>query len=122
MNEPIISPLIVYLITRLDKINCALHIILGVCLVSPFIIIIGSAILEENPIKGLRHYIKVIVATAIVAGFSLTFLPTTKEAMMIYAASKITPQMVQSVGDSIDKAADKIINKIMSFEKQNGGK
>lgn len=118
MNEPIISPLVVYLITRLDSIRDVLQIVSCVCAAGT--IIIGTfEFVETGETPVSKRWAKVAVATAAVAGLSLAFLPTTKDAIMIYAAGKITPQTLQSAGNDIDKAIDKVIQKIMTLEKRS---
>lgn len=120
MNDPIISPWVVYLITRLDTIRDLLQAILAVCFASPVIIGVGLEIFgPDNPFEILKRCMKIVAAMAAVAGLSFVLLPTTKEAVMIYAAGKITPQTLQSAGNNIDKAIDKIVEKVTTLEKRS---
>lgn len=106
MSEPIISPLAVYLITRLDFIYAVAWLIFGVS-----IMVVVASLADEQSLR------KCAIVVACIAGAVILLLPTSKEAMMIYAASRITPQVIQSTGDTVDKAIDRVVEKIMEKRK-----
>lgn len=119
MSEPIISPWAVYFITRLDAVRG--FMISVICLA--FLASIALPMLADllglyNSKKVLKRGFKTIAVTLIALAAGLAILPTTKEAMMIYAASKVTPQTIQAAGDSIDKAVDKVVEKMLMLSKQ----
>lgn len=119
MNEPIISPWAVYLITRLDSIRGFIGVMICVAFLSPLILSVFAEIFDLRELKELpKRGFKMIAVASIVLAAGLAFLPSTKEAIMIYAASKVTPQTVQAAGDNVDKAIDKVIEKILMLSKQ----
>mgnify|MGYP004513322987 CR=1 FL=1 len=117
MNELIISPWAVYLITRLDAIRDFMLAVIFIGVFIPIISPLLGAMFEIDDLERLaKRYLKAIVMAIIVAGFCLALLPSTKEAIMIYAASRITPQTIQTAGDSVDKAVDKVVEKILKVK------
>lgn len=119
MNEPIISPWVVYLITRLDSIRDLLCGVVFLSIFFPFVFMLVSELFEpDNADEELKRCVKMAVVAAVTAGVCLTFLPTTKEVIVIYASSKVTLQTMQDTGEAIDKAIDRVVEKIMTLEKQ----
>lgn len=120
MNEPIISPWVVYLITRLDAIRDFMLGVMVVGLCSPVLLPLFGAMFCDSGISAfdslIKRWIRVLAFAIVVTGLCLALLPTAKEATMIYAASKITPQTIQAAGDSVDKAVDKVIEKILKVK------
>ena len=113
MNEPIISPWMVYLLSRLDMINCLLAVgtILSIVSLAITIMILGENY-ELDSEKGKRVLVRVV---CVIVGFATlsVIVPSKQDAIAIYAASKITPANIQAVGESADKAADKVVEKII---------
>ena len=59
---------------------------------------------------------KVLRLNACVFGVALVLfaiIPNKEEALAMYAASKVTPANIQVVGESVDKATDKAVEKII---------
>lgn len=115
MNEPIISPWAVYLITRLDAVRDFVLAVIFIGMFAPISAPIFGVMFDMDEViaRLLKRWLKAVVMIVVVAGLCLALLPSTKEAMMIYAASRITPQIIQTAGDNVDKAADKIVEKIL---------
>lgn len=118
MNEPIISPWAVYFIMRLDVIRDlmvgALAFTVFVGMASPIVCALFE--LDTNDVKEfVKRNIKLFVGICAALGLCLSLLPSSKEATMIYTASKITPQTIQDVGETTDKAIERVLEKIIKL-------
>lgn len=110
MNEPIISPLAVYLATRLDYLGLILAFASIGLFITLSIIFIGRlGSFDEDDVRTMK---RLIIALIVVVGIN-AFIPTSKEAIAMYAASKITPANIEIAGETVDKATDKIVDKII---------
>lgn len=116
MNEPIISPWLIYWAGRID-------IIQGICcIVGLFVTIYAmfvalAAMTDINEDKEAAKAAKIIVCTALVLDMLGAFLPTEKEIYAMYAAKHITPASLKATGEFADKAVDKLIEKIVKASK-----
>lgn len=113
MNDPIISPWLIYLIDLTTPVNTALTMmpimaILG-CLCS-FLALEPWRYEENKESFGriCRLAFRVSVAMAILS----IFIPSKETAYKMIAASYITPANIQATGELADKAVDKVIDKI----------
>lgn len=109
MNDPIISPWLIYLVGRLDTIK-------GILLIA---LLFSGVIVGLWLLGGMRSTEKekeVLRIDACVFGVALVLfatIPNKEEALAMYAASKVTPANIQVVGESVDKATDKAVEKII---------
>lgn len=116
MNEPIVSPWLIYWAGRIDFIQ-------GVCLIVGFFVTIYAVfatvavVTDTNKDKESIKAAKIIVCTALVLDILGVFLPTEKEIYAMYAAEHITPANIQATGEFADKAVDKLIEKISKASK-----
>lgn len=121
MNEPIISPWLIYWAGRIDMIQ-------GICCIVGFIVTIYAMIAtlavmtDDNKDKESIKAVKIIVCTALVLDTLGAFLPTKKEIYAMYAAKHITPANIKATGEFADKAIDKLIEKIAKASKAMEGK
>ena len=112
MNEPIISPWLIYWAGRID-------IIQGICcivglFVTIYAMFVGLAAMADiNNDKETAKAAKIIVCTALILDILGVFLPTEKEIYAMYAAEHITPANIKATGELADKAVDKLIEKIL---------
>lgn len=116
MNEPIISPWLIYWAGRIDFIQ-------GICLIVGFFVTIYAVFValaamtafnsNEKDVKAA----KVIVCTALILDMLGVFLPTEKEIYTMYAAQHITPANIKATGEFADKAVDALIEKIAKASK-----
>lgn len=111
MNEPIISPWLIYWAGRIDMIQ-------GVCLIIGFFatiyaVMVTIASLTDVKDKETAKAAKIIVCIALILDILGTFLPTEKEIYAMYAAKHITPANIKATGEFADKAVDKLIEKIL---------
>ena len=116
MNEPIVSPWLIYWAERIDFIQ-------GVCLIVGFIVTIYTVIAtiavmtDVNKNKESVKAVKILVCTALLLDILGVFLPTEKEIYAMYAAEHITPANIKATGEFADKAVDALIEKIAKASK-----
>lgn len=116
MNEPIISPWLIYWAGRIDFIQ-------GFCLIVGLIVTIYTVIAtiavmtDVNKNKESVKAVKILVCTALLLDILGVFLPTEKEIYAMYAAEHITPANIKATGEFADKAVDKLIEKIAKASK-----
>lgn len=121
MNEPIISPWLIYWIGRLN-------IIQDFCCIAGFLltaatIFIGIIKLVDNDYysdtanKRFWSSLKKLVCVALLFDALASFIPTRNEAIAMYVARWITPANIEATGELADKAVDKLIEKISKASK-----
>lgn len=116
MNEPIISPWLIYWAGRIDLIQ-AFCCIVGF-LVTIYAMFATLAVMTDtNKDKESVKAAKIIVCTALILDMLGAFLPTEKEIYAMYAAEHITPANIKATGELADKAVDKLIEKILKASK-----
>nr|DAG38622.1 MAG TPA: hypothetical protein [Caudoviricetes sp.] len=121
MNEPIVSPWLIYWAGRIDLIQ-------GICCIVGFIVTIYAmiatlaVITDDIKDKESAKAVKIIVCTALVLDTLGAFLPTEKEIYAMYAAEHITPANIKATGEFADKAVDKLIEKILKVSEAMEGK
>lgn len=112
MNEPIISPWLLYWAGRIDMIQ-------GFCLIVGFIVTIYTmmaiiaVMTDVNKDKESVKAVKLLICIALLLDTLGVFLPTEKELYAMYAAEHITPANIKATGEFADKAVDKLIEKIL---------
>lgn len=114
MNEPIISPWLIYWISRLDVVQTIAIVTTTTCLgatvVSALELICSNKEEKKVFMRGIMYKAVRVFAVAVLI---LVLVPNKEEALAIYVASKVTPASIQVVGESADKAADKVVEKII---------
>ena len=116
MNEPIISPWLIYWIGRMDMLQ-------GICCIVGFLVTIYAVIAtfavmtDINKDKESVKAVKILVCTALLLDMLGIFLPTEKEIYAMYAAEHITPANIKATGEFADKAVDALIEKIAKASK-----
>lgn len=116
MNEPIISPWLIYWAGRIDFIQ-GICLILGL-FVTIYAMFVGLAAMTDinNDKKSIKAA-KIIICTALILDILGVLLPTEKEIYAMYAAEHITPANIKATGELADKAIDKLIEKISKASK-----
>lgn len=112
MNEPIISPWLIYWAGRIDMIQ-GFCCIIGIIVTIYAMIATLAVMTDDNKDKESVKAVKIIVCTALALDMLGTFLPTEKEIFAMYAAEHITPANIKATGEFADKAVDKLIEKIL---------
>ena len=113
MNDPIISPWMIYLIDTTDsllKVACPLAIFAVVVSVILFIKS-GHTYDEEDTEKSLKRA-KMFLLIGIMSGLLVVFIPTPRTIYKMMAAHYVTPANIQATGEFADKTVDKVIDKI----------
>lgn len=113
MNDPIISPWMIYLIETVESLTCFVRISGACALTVAFICFIDCTMtcdderITKNSKKAKKFFVFGMVAVAL--GI---FIPTRDTIYKMIAASYVTPANIQVTGELADKAVDKIIDKI----------
>lgn len=111
MNEPIISPWLIYWIGRLDMIHgfsCVLGFLLTI-----FTVVLGVMIITNDSDALFLNRVKKLAFVTIIVDVLALFMPTKTEVIAMYTASYVTPANVKAAGEFADKAVDKLIEKIL---------
>lgn len=116
MNEPIISPWLIYWAGRIEFIQVVCCVVGFV--VTAFAVVAAMAVLTDDyehdeSVKAL----KMLVCAALILDTLALFLPTKTEIYAMYAAEHITPANIKATGEFADKAVDKLIEKILKASK-----
>ena len=121
MNEPIISPWLIYWAGRIDFIKiicCVVGLVVTALAVTAAMAVLTDDYEHDESVKAL----KILVCTALILDMLGAFLPTEKELYAMYAAEHITPANIQATGEFADKAVDTLIEKILKASKAMEGK
>ena len=113
INDPIISPWMIYLIDTVDPLRRAACPLAIIAILISIILFIESILIygEDETIK-LSNLAKRFVWGGIMCGLIATFVPASNTIYKMIAASYITPANIQATGELADKAVDKVIDKI----------
>lgn len=116
MNEPIISPWLIYWAGRMDMIH---HF----CIVAGVLLTMGAAISAATAVtsldcysgfgKALLNFAKKLACVALIVDALAMVVPTKDEVIAMYVARYITPANIKATGELADKAVDKLIEKIL---------
>lgn len=116
MNEPIISPWLLYWAGRIDMLQGICCIVgLFVTIYAVFVALAAMTAFNNND-KDVKAA-KIIVCTALILDMLGIFLPSEKEIYAMYAAQHITPANIKATGEFADKAVDKLIEKVVKASK-----
>ena len=121
MNEPIISPWLIYWAGRMDMIH---HF----CIVAGFLLTmcagISATVFVSNFFdcdggfdKALLNFAKKLTCVALIVDALAMVVPTKDEVIAMYVARYITPANIKAAGGFADKAVDKLIEKILKASK-----
>lgn len=116
MNEPIISPWLIYWAGRMNMIH---HF----CIVAGVLLTMGAAISVTTAVtsldcyrgfgKALLNFAKKLTCVALIVDALAMVVPTKDEVIAMYVARYITPANIKATGEFADKAVDKLIEKIV---------
>lgn len=116
MNEPIISPWLIYWADRIEliKVVCC---VFGL-VVTAFAVAVAMAVLTDDyeHDKSVRT-LKILVCAAVILDTLAVFLPTKTEIFAMYAAERITPANIKATGEFTGKTVDTLIKKILKASK-----
>ena len=121
MNEPIISPWLIYWAERIGFIQiicCGVGLVVTAITAMAAIAVLTDDYKHDESVKA----IKILVCAALILDTLAVFLPTKTEIFAMYAAEHITPANIKATGEFADKAVDKLIEKIVKASKAVEGK
>lgn len=116
MNEPIISPWLIYWAGRIWFIKiicCVVGLAVTALAVTVAMVALTDDYEDDEPVKAF----KILVCAAFILDTLAVFLPTKTEIFAMYAAEHITPANIQATGEFADKAVDTLIEKILKASK-----
>ena len=112
MNEPIISPWLIYWAGRIEFIKiicCVVGLVVTVFAVTATIVVLTDDYEHDESVKAL----KILVCAAFILDTLAVFLPTKTEIFSMYAAEHITPANIKATGEFTEKTVDTLIEKIL---------
>ena len=116
----IISPWAVYWITRLDNFAVAFVVgtfILGFCSIAiAMFLFFEHDSLDDDDIKRVKKYLKTMLIAFGICLAGSVFTPTTKEAIEMVIADKVTYEAADEALERIGEVADHIIGEIKEEE------
>ena len=125
MNEPIVSPWLIYWAGRIDMIH---HF----CIVAGFLLTMCAGISVTAFVlnlfdcdfdcdgcfsKAFLNFTKKLTCVALIVDALAMAVPTKDEVIAMYVARYITPANIKATGELADKAVDKLIEKIVKASK-----
>lgn len=116
MNEPIISPWLIYWAGRIDAIHI-FFVVAGVTLtitagISMITVVTNIDDCDSGFGKAFLNFAKKLTCVALIVDALAMFVPTKDEVIAMYVARYITPANIKATGKFTDKAVDKLIEKI----------
>lgn len=116
MNEPIISPWLIYWAGRVEFIKvvcCVVGLVVTAFAVTAAMAVLTDDYEHDESVRTL----KILICAAFILDTLAVFLPTKTEIYAMYAAERITPANIKATGEFTDKAVDKLIEKILKASK-----
>jgi len=113
MNDPIISPWLIYLI---DTVEPLINVIIVSALVSISMFILfltaNAATYNDDKIEKNSKKAKLFLKVGVICGLLLVFIPRPCTLYKMVVANYVTPANIQATGEFADKTMDKVIDKI----------
>ena len=118
MNEPLINPWIFYMVDVLNTFRQVIGAIaiIGVGVIGTWTIIGTMECGFKEMLSTIRKYKRFVICICI-AGLLTVFIPAQDTIYKMIAATYITQENIENVGESIDKIADKLVEKINQVKK-----
>lgn len=121
MNEPIISPWLIYWAGRIDMIHhffIVTGFLLTMCAGISVTVFISSLFDCGGGFgKAFLSFTKKLTCVALIVDALAMVVPTKDEMIAMYVARYITPANIKATGEFTDKAVDKLIEKISKASK-----
>lgn len=123
MNEPIISPWVFYWVETMDQIRDVVNCVIGVTMLISVIFLLLTLALEKEEREEhiseeiFKRIIKILAIVGVVSVIGFMFIPSKGTMYKMLAASYMTQENIENVGESIDKIADKLVEKINRVKK-----
>ena len=123
MNEPIISPWVFYWVETMGQIRDVVNCVIGVTMfISVIFLLLALAFEKEEREEHIseeifKRIIKILAIVGVVSVIGFMFMPSKGTMYKMLAASYMTQENIENVGESIDKLADKLVEKINQVKK-----
>lgn len=123
MNEPIISPWVFYWIETMSQIKDIANAVTGVIMFISIIFLFFALLLKKEDREKyiseetFGRVIKGLIIVGVISMVGYIFIPTKETMYKMLAASYMTQENIENVGESIDKIADKLVEKINQVKK-----
>lgn len=113
MNDPIISPWLIYLIDTVEPLINVI-IVSAIVSISMFILLLtaNAAIYDDDKIEENSKKVKLFLKVGVICGLLLVFIPRPCTLYKMVVANYVTPANIQATGEFADKTMDKVIDKI----------
>ena len=113
MNDPIISPWLIYLIDTVEPLINVI-IVSAIVSISMFILFLtaNAATYNDNKIEENSKKAKLFLKVGVICGLLLVFIPRPCTLYKMVVANYVTPANIQATGEFADKTMDKVIDKI----------
>lgn len=113
MNDPIISPWLIYLIDTVEPLINVI-IVSAIVSISMFILFLtaNAAIYNDDKIEENSKKAKLFLKVGVICGLLLVFIPRPCTLYKMVVANYVTPANIQATGEFADKTMDKVIDKI----------
>lgn len=112
MNEPIISPWLIYWAGRIEFIQivcCVVGFVVTAFAVAAAMAVLTDDYEHDESVKAL----KILVCAAVVLDTLAVFLPRKTEMFAMYAVEHITPATIKATGEFTGKTVDALVEKIL---------
>lgn len=116
MNEPIISPWLIYWAGRIELIRIICWVVgfvVTALAIAGTIAVMTDDCEHDDSVKEL----KILVCVALILDTLAVFLPTKTEMFAMYVAEHITPATIKATGEFTGKTVDTLIEKILKASK-----
>ena len=113
MNDPIISPWLIYLIDTVEPLINVI-IVSAIVSISMFILLLtaNAATYNDDKIEENSKKAKLFLKVVVICGLLLVFIPRPCTLYKMVVANYVTPANIQATGEFADKTMDKVIDKI----------
>lgn len=116
MNEPIISPWLIYWAGRIELIQIVCCVV-GLVVTTFAVIAATVAWTDDYEHDESVKALKILFCAAFILDTLAVFLPTKTEIYAMYAAERITPANIKATGEFTGKTVDTLIEKILKASK-----
>ena len=121
MNEPIISPWLIYWAGRIDMIHhffIVAGFLLTMCAGISVTVFVSNLFDCGGGLgKAFLSFTKKLTCVALIVDALAMVVPTKDEMIAMYVAGRITPANIKAAGEFTDKSVDKLIEKILKASK-----
>lgn len=113
MNDPIISPWLIYLIDTVEPLINVI-IVSAIVSISMFILFltVNAGTYDDDKIEENSKKARLFLKVGVICGLLLVFIPRPCTLYKMVVANYVTPANIQATGEFADKTMDKVIDKI----------